>query len=303
MSRLLIALLVSLGLSLAQDPIVIQLGEQVETLSTFNARFEIAMRSVALSQGLELTDDIRAQLEPFKPQFLEQRGTELVLLQTGTELGLSVPEAVIDEQIAQINASLAEGESLEDFLALVGFADEAALRSYLRENALIEQTVNLLRAEIELSEAALIEAYEANLEAFRTPEQVCAQHILVDEQALADELMAELAAGAEFAELAQTHSQDPGSAARGGDLGCFGRGQMVPEFEAAAFEAASDEIAVAESQFGIHLIRVYERQEAGVAPFEAVVDELRFTLEQQALAERIEALVDEAELRLFPENL
>jgi peptidyl-prolyl cis-trans isomerase C len=286
------------------DPVVIQLGDTTETRAEFNQRFEIAMRSVAFSQGLELTDEIRAQLEPFKPQFLEQRGTELVLLQEGQARGLSVPEAIIDEQIALITDSLFEGETLEDFLMQSGFQSEDELRSYIRENELIEQTVTLLSGEVTVTDEELAQAYQENQAAFTIPEQVCARHILVEDETLADELLSELAAGASFAELAEVHSIDPGSAAQGGDLGCFGAGQMVPEFESAAFDAAlNDPVGPVESQFGFHLIEVYERQEAGVQPFEAVAEQIRAALAQEELAELIDQLVSESELQLFPENL
>jgi peptidyl-prolyl cis-trans isomerase C len=286
------------------DTVVIQLGETAETLSEFNQRFEIAMRSVAFSQGLELSDDVRAQLEPFKPQFLEQRGTELVLLREGEARGLSVPEEIIDEQIALISESLFEGETLDDFLAQAGFESEDELRSYIRENELIEQTVTLLGAEVTVTDEELAQAYEENQAAFTTPEQVCARHILVEDEELANELLNELEEDASFAELAAEYSIDPGSAVQGGDLGCFGAGQMVPEFEGAAFDAELDSpVGPVESQFGFHLIEVYDRQEAGVQPFEAVADQIRTALAQEGLSEVIDQLIIESELQLFPENL
>lgn len=314
-SRRLFSLLAVIGLILSSpllaqttdtndDPVVIQLGETTETLSEFNQRFEIAMRSVAFSQGLELSDDVRAQLEPFKPQFLEQRGTELVLLREGETRGLSVPEEIIDEQIALISESLFEGETLEDFLDQSGFDSEDELRSYIRENELIEQTVTLLSGEVTVTDEELTQAYEENQAAFTTPEQVCARHILVEDEDLANELLNELEADASFAELAAEYSIDPGSAVQGGDLGCFGAGQMVPEFESAAFDAELDSpVGPVESQFGFHLIEVYDRQEAGVQPFEAVADQIRAALAQEGLSEVIDQLVIESELQIFPENL
>lgn len=87
------------------------------------------------------------------------------------------------------------------------------------------------------------------------------RHILVADAATADRVQAELAAGADFAELATTYSTDSGSAAEGGSLGWSTRGVFVPEFEEAAFSAPLNTVTRVESQFGIHLIEVLDRAE------------------------------------------
>lgn len=92
-------------------------------------------------------------------------------------------------------------------------------------------------------------------------DMVRARHILVADAATADQVQAELAAGADFAELARTYSSDSGSAAEGGELGWSTRGLFVPEFEEAAFNAPLNTVTRVESQFGIHLIEVLERAE------------------------------------------
>lgn len=87
------------------------------------------------------------------------------------------------------------------------------------------------------------------------------RHILVADAATADQVQSELAAGADFADLAQKYSTDSGSAAAGGDLGWSTRGLFVPEFEEAAFNAPLNTVTRVESQFGIHLIEVLDRAE------------------------------------------
>jgi hypothetical protein len=108
------------------------------------------------------------------------------------------------------------------------------------------------------------------------PEEVRARHILlrVDEERSAEQareqlaaIRARLASGEDFASIAAEVSDDPGSAAQGGDLGFFGRGQMVPEFEEAAFSAQPGElVGPVETSFGLHLIEVIERRPGGVEP-------------------------------------
>ncbi len=124
--------------------------------------------------------------------------------------------------------------------------------------------------------------YKANPERWvEQPEQVRARHILLtgkDEAARqkAADLLAQLKNGADFAELAKAESADPGSAARGGDLGQFGRGKMVPEFEKAVFalEKPGDFADVVESQFGLHIIQLQERIPEKILSFGEVSDML-----------------------------
>jgi peptidyl-prolyl cis-trans isomerase D len=152
-----------------------------------------------------------------------------------------------------------------------------------------------LRAQIEPTEAELRAQYQSASGQYRTEEGVRAQHILIPSdptasaeadiaaRAEAEGLLARARGGESFDELARAHSQDPGSAASGGDLGFFPRGRMVPEFEQAAFALEPGEISdVVKTQFGYHIIRLNEKQAAGTQPFEQV----RAQIEQQLVEER-----------------
>lgn len=122
---------------------------------------------------------------------------------------------------------------------------EATLRAVYRNN--------LLRAKLQDTLSADIPAAE---------EQVWARHILVDSETEAVDIVALLKKGSDFAELAREKSSDTGSGAQGGDLGWFGKGMMVPEFETAAFAQPIGEIGEpVQSQFGYHIIQVLARQE------------------------------------------
>ena len=135
--------------------------------------------------------------------------------------------------------------------------------------------------EISITEEKMKDYYAVNKKNYEKPERVKASHILImadssptsptgrtDEAAkkLADELVVKARGGASFSDLAKQYSQDPGSGAKGGDLGYFGKGQMVAEFEKAAFALKTGEISgVVKSQFGYHIIKVTGR-EAGYEP-------------------------------------
>lgn len=286
-----------------ENPVVLQHGDEVERLEAFEARFEIALRNLAASQGVELTPEVRAQLAPLQAQFLEQRATELALLAEARERGFEVDEEAVEEEVEQARANVPEGSTFDDLLEQSGIGDEDTLRSLIGENQLINELVNELRGDIEVSDAEVEEAYEERREEFETPEQVCARHILVESEEEAESLLAELEGGADFAELAGEHGTDA-TADQGGDLGCFGREQMVGPFAEAAFEAEVGEpTGPVETDFGHHVILVEERREAGTAPLDEVRGQLEEQLVNQRLQGEIEELEQQAGVETFPDNL
>ena len=161
----------------------------------------------------------------------------------------------------------------------------------VRERALTEllmrQRENAAVPNAQALDAYARTEYKAKPERFRQPDQVQARHILLEVapdgsndaavKARADQLLAELRAGGDFAALARAQSADKGSAARGGDLGRFAPGKMVPEFDDAVFALRKPgELAgPVKTKFGYHLIELRERTPGEMRPFEQVLPELR----------------------------
>ena len=172
----------------------------------------------------------------------------------------------------------------------------------MKENLVAQAQLTRIEKGITLSEEDLKKKYEENKNQY---EQVKARHILVafkgspaaqegkpeltEEQAKAkaEQLHKQIAAGGSFDELAKKESDDVGSGARGGDLGAFGRGQMVPEFDKAVFEAkVGDLTPVVRTQFGYHIIKVDEHSST---PYEQV----KPTLEKGERQARMQAKLEE----------
>ncbi|MCE2543195.1 MAG: peptidyl-prolyl cis-trans isomerase [Acidobacteria bacterium] len=141
--------------------------------------------------------------------------------------------------------------------------------------------------------------YDANISQYTTPGQVRASHILLrvgdqDEaevEARAAELATEARGGADFAELAREHSEDEANAEDGGDLGMFGRGRMVAEVEAAAFDMEVDDVSdPVRSAIGFHVLRVTEKQEQTAQPLEEVREAIENTLKNERATSRADDL-------------
>ena len=168
--------------------------------------------------------------------------------------------------------------------------------------ALLE--VDKVRETVQVPDADVEAFYTQNKAQYTTEGRVRASHILLktegkDEAAVksrAEALLAQAkAAGADFAALAKANSEDEGSAVNGGDLNFFGRGQMVPEFEQAAFAMKAGEISnLVKTTFGFHIIKVVESQPETSRPIAEVkselVDQLKWQKAQQVAEQQAKAM-------------
>ncbi|MCY6960727.1 peptidylprolyl isomerase [Clostridium brassicae] len=146
---------------------------------------------------------------------------------------------------------------------------------------------------VELTDKEVEDYYNANKEGFKTPEMVSAKHILVDTEELANEIAGKIKEGLSFEEAAQEYSTCP-SKAQGGSLGQFGRGQMVPEFEEAAFTLEIGTLSQpVKTQFGYHLIKVENKVEAAQKSFDEVKDMIKGQLMQQRQNHKYMTMVEE----------
>lgn len=163
---------------------------------------------------------------------------------------------------------------------------------------LLVDTAKLMPS-VTVAEADARAYYDQHKDEFNQPEQVRARHILVQvtdpqgeakARAVLEQAKERLAKGADFAALAKELSEDPGSKDRGGDLGFFGRGQMVKEFEDAAFGAKPGElVGPIKSSFGFHLIRVEEHRPGGQRPFADVRTQIENRLRSERAQQTAEA--------------
>jgi len=149
--------------------------------------------------------------------------------------------------------------------------------------------------------------YNDNIQTYQTPEQIRASHILLktdgkneaDVKKRAEAVLAQVKGGADFAALAKKESEDDGSKANGGDLGFFGKGRMVPEFETAAFAMQPGQTSeLVRSQFGFHIIRMVEKKAATTRTLDEVRPQIQELLAQQQADTQITERARQLESRI-----
>jgi len=162
-----------------------------------------------------------------------------------------------------------------------------------------------IQAETAVSREDLQVYYDQHKDDYRVPEQVSVSHILIktplpgadgkvdgkgveEARKKADDVLKQVKAGGNFAELAKKYSEDPGSGKNGGSLGFIGRGRTVPEFEKAAFSLAKSSTSdLVQSSYGFHIIRVDDKQAAHVKTLDEVKDQIEESIKQQKAAQAV----------------
>jgi peptidyl-prolyl cis-trans isomerase C len=239
---------------------------------------------------------------------LDQLITYSVLKQEVASRKLAVTDADVDAQVAQMQ---------KQFPSEAEFSKALAARNttvaQLKADAKVDMAINkMMEAEVAgvaATDADVQDFYTKNPDKFQQAESARASHILVKADEKADEATKQAArakidgvlkrarAGEDFAMLAKENSQD-GSAAQGGDLGFFPRGQMVPPFEQATFALKPGEISeVVTTQFGYHIIKLAEKKDGSVVPLEQVKPRVLEFLTNKKKQERVDGLIDDAKKR------
>jgi peptidyl-prolyl cis-trans isomerase C len=191
----------------------------------------------------------------------------------------------------------------------------------LKDNIIaIEYLKKEVTNKVEVSEEDVKAYYESHKDEFKTPEMVRSRHILIKTdppasdndkkkaKEKAEEILKKIKAGEDFAKLASDVSDDTGSKPKGGELGFFPKGRMVKSFEDAAFSLKPGEVSgIVETQFGYHIIKVEEKKEPGMEPFDTAKEKIKQKLLQERtktkVTEFIEKAMKEANIEVHTEIL
>ena len=174
----------------------------------------------------------------------------------------------------------------------------------LKDSLLISFAGEKALAGVTVTDAEAKAYYDENKEQFNQGETVNASHILVSTEEKAREIYAEIASGAKsFEEAAKEYSSCP-SKENGGNLGDFGRGQMVPEFDTAVFEMEVGEITAepVKTQFGYHLIKLVSKSESKETPYEEIKEEIKGALIGEKRRKAYESKINQLKI-LYPVDM
>lgn len=239
--------------------------------------------TVATVNGTKITkDDLYNELVSLGgTSTLDNMITMELIDQAAADANVTVTEEDVNAEIESLKTQFGGEEMLNTALAQSGMTLDD-----LKENTEVQVKIRkILEPQTTVTDEDISTYYEENKDSFATPEQVRASHILVATKEEADEIKKELDEGADFATLAQEKSTDS-SASNGGDLGFFGEGDMVEEFEKAAFSLDINEISEPiKSDYGYHIIMKTDYKEATNPTLEDKKEEIRQILVDQQVSE------------------
>ena len=264
---------------------------------------ELRRAKKVLLRGQQVPTEQQSALDK---QAVEQLVSAELLYQAAAKIELKDMDKQIDAKVAQGKSRFKDEKEFTKAIKDLEM-EEKDLREYTRRDLLISRFVETTFVPNALvSESEIRDFYDKSQDKFKRAETVKASHILigVDNSASADDrkkarekaekLRKELSGGADFAVLAKGNSTCP-SSQQGGDLGFFGKGQMVPEFEKTAFALKPGEISdVVETQFGYHIIKLTEKKPASTTGYNEIKAKIEEFLKGQKVNDAIQKYVADA---------
>jgi peptidyl-prolyl cis-trans isomerase C len=250
------------------DPVIAK-GKGFEIKQSELDQVLVGLRAAAAARNQTIPPE---QMKLIEGQMLNRLIQIQLLLQKATDADRAQGKKMVDLQMSSLLERAGSQEALDNQFKALGMTADG-LRARLMQEA-TAQSVLQRELGVTVTDAEVKKFYDDHPEEFEQPEMVHVRHILLmtidpatheklsDDQIQAkkkqaDDILKQLRAGGDFAKLAAEYSEDPGSKDNGGDLPAFSRGQMVPEFEAAAFSLTNNQISdVVTTQYGYHIIQL-----------------------------------------------
>ena len=239
------------------DGFTLRLGVEAQALERLT--FTAIADAEVIARGLTVSDDkLDAEFETQYTGFLQSQG-------------------LTEEKLGELLAG--QGMTLDAF--------KQGGRDSIRNQLLMVELQAAVAGPVELTPEEIQAYWDENQANYEAGEEVRASHILVKTEDEAKAVLAELEAGGDFAKIAQEKSIDTGTAPKGGDLGWFGSGTMVPEFEDAAFALeVGQRSGIVQTQYGFHIILLAERKAASRPELADVRDKVETDAKQETITER-----------------
>lgn len=202
-------------------------------------------------------DEGKKILEEIKKQVLDAMINDKIALQEAEKEGVSLSDEEFQDAMKSLEEYHGGKDALDKYISQQGL-DRESFEESVKEQMIINKFKEKITADVKVTDEEIKKFYDENKAMFELPApEIRASHILVDTQEEAEKILAEIKAGADFAELAKKYSKDPATKDIGGDLGYFSKGKMDADFEKAAFALKTGQISdVVKTSFGYHIIKV-----------------------------------------------
>lgn len=283
--------------------IVAKVGDKVIGLDLYNKKLSFIKQEIESQYGDKIWSmDINGKtyLQVIQETVLEQMINEEAVIQHMKKKNIKIAPKEIQTEYNNYMKNVKESKEWDKFLKDNGI-DEKFIKEQIETNLYMQQFQEQIIKDLDLSDSNLEKFFNKHKEDYQDTE-VRASHILVKTEEKAKEVLQKIKAGEDFAELAKKYSEDP-SASNGGDLGYFKKGMMVSEFDKAAFALKPGEISdPVKTKFGYHIINVIDRKE-DKKEFKDVKENVKQSMVQQAILDRIKKISSETKIEKYPENI
>ena len=263
----------------------VTLGQLDQMMDLDNFMMQLYQTNAEFTQLLFSTEAGQKFLNEYRKSELEKYIAHLLLVMDAKEKGIKLTnekiDAIFNDQVQQImSENNLTQEELVQALQQQGIESLEKYKAYFVEKAMDSLLVGELQEKVlgavTLADQEVKDFFQANPNQFVQSAEVHARHILVDSEAKAKELLAQIQKGGDFAAIAKENSKDTGSAQNGGDLGFFAKGDMVAEFEQAAFALKPGQVSgIVKTQYGFHIIKCEEVKAEKKLTFDEVKDQIK----------------------------
>ena len=238
-------------------------------------------------------------------EVLDQIVAYKLLIQESKARQIAATDSEVDERMKEVQAQFPSEDAFKQMLTSRKTTIDQ-VRGDIRQDITVQKLItNAIADKVAVKPEQVTDFYKKNPDQFKQPERVRASHILImvpkgsdaaaktAARTKAADILKDVKAGKDFAALAKQHSQDPGSAQNGGDLGFFQQGQMVGPFNDVAFKLTPGQISdLVETEFGFHIIKVAEKQAPRTVPLDEVRPQLEQYLERMNREQQTDAFVN-----------
>jgi parvulin-like peptidyl-prolyl isomerase len=298
------ALLISLSLAADETPVIIELNQKKLTLAEYDKYFGLAIRLLARQQGISYNEQEPARIENLRRQYLNQRVTEMVLLQEAARRNIIPTSETIEQEFSGFHEITSEGVDLKILAEQSGIIDPDELLRIVSEKATLKMVTEAILNDIVIAPGDVVVLHHDIREQLTVPEQICFQQILLDSEPAATALMTRLSDGIDFETLINEKTSPVNISARTEDPGCYKKESMLPknEFEKALFSSRVGEIiGPIKLDDRFHIIKILQRKAAYTPGLNEVYTELENELKHERLPGIIAEMIESSGVIVFRE--